>query len=57
MPKSKTGKRVLKSMRKSYGKKRGTQIAYATANKLAKEGKPGLFKALHGRSPKKKKGA
>lgn len=55
MPKSRSGRRAMRGFKKSYGKRRGASVAYATANARASEGKPGLFKALHGRSPKKKK--
>jgi hypothetical protein len=33
MPLTKKGKNIMKSMKKSYGKKRGEQIFYATKNK------------------------
>jgi hypothetical protein len=33
MPLSETGKRVLKKMRKTYGKKKGESVFYATENK------------------------
>jgi|TARA_Y100001938_G_scaffold131835_1_gene189400 hypothetical protein len=33
MPLTKKGKKIMKSMKKSYGKKRGEQIFYATKNK------------------------
>ena len=33
MPLTKKGKKIIKSMKKSYGKKRGEQIFYATKNK------------------------
>jgi hypothetical protein len=33
MPLTKTGQRVLRSMRKQYGSKKGTQVFYATINK------------------------
>jgi len=36
MPLTKTGKKVLKAMRKFYGQKKGTQIFYATMNKYKK---------------------
>lgn len=33
MPLTKTGKKVLRSMRKEYGKKKGQQVFYASINK------------------------
>ena len=33
MPLTKKGKKIMKSMKKSYGKKRGEQVFYATKNK------------------------
>lgn len=33
MPKSKKFKKLLRATRKTYGKKRGTSIGYATAKK------------------------
>lgn len=33
MPKTKKGKKILRAMRKRYGKKRGTSVFYASANK------------------------
>ncbi len=33
MPLSKKGKKIMKSMKKQYGKKRGEQVFYATKNK------------------------
>ena len=33
MPLTKKGKKIMKSMKKSYGKKRGEQIFYASKNK------------------------
>jgi len=33
MPQTKRFKKLLRATRKQYGKKRGTQIAYATAKK------------------------
>jgi hypothetical protein len=33
MPLTKTGKKVLRSMRKEYGKKKGTGVFYASINK------------------------
>ena len=33
MPKSKKFKKLLRATRKTYGKKKGTSVAYATAKK------------------------
>lgn len=33
MPLTKTGKKVLGSMRKEYGKKKGVEVFYASINK------------------------
>ena len=33
MPLTKTGKKVLRNMRKEYGKKKGQQVFYASINK------------------------
>ena len=33
MPLNKKGKKIMKSMKKQYGKKRGEQVFYATKNK------------------------
>lgn len=33
MPLTKKGRKILGSMRKTYGKKRGKQVFYASANK------------------------
>lgn len=33
MPLTKKGKKILSAMRKSYGKKRGTSVFYASSNK------------------------
>jgi hypothetical protein len=38
MPLTKKGKKIMKSMKKSYGKKRGEQIFYATKNKVKIKG-------------------
>ena len=38
MPLTKKGKKIMKSMKKSYGKKRGEQIFYATKNKGKNKG-------------------
>jgi hypothetical protein len=45
MPKTKAGKRAMRQFQREYGKRRGTAIAYATANKRG--GK--LYRALHGK--------
>ena len=33
MPLNKKGKKIMKSMKKQYGKKRGEQVFYASKNK------------------------
>jgi hypothetical protein len=33
MPRTKKGSKILRAMRKQYGKKKGTQVFYASANK------------------------
>jgi hypothetical protein len=33
MPLTKKGKKIMKSMKKQYGKKKGEQVFYASANK------------------------
>jgi hypothetical protein len=33
MPLTKKGKKILRAMRKEYGKKRGASVFYASANK------------------------
>jgi hypothetical protein len=33
MPLTKKGKKILRSMRKQYGKKKGTSVFYASQNK------------------------
>lgn len=38
MPLSKGGKKMLASMRRQYGRKRGTRIFYATENKRKGKG-------------------
>lgn len=48
MPLTKKGKKILRAMRKGYGKKKGTSVFYATANK-------GKIKGVHGRKRAKKK--
>lgn len=49
MPITKTGKKVLSSMKKEYGKEKGESVFYATINK----GKPGSSQ-WHGKSSRKK---
>ena len=39
MPLSKTGKRVMHSMKKEYGPKKGEQVFYASNNSRKKKGK------------------
>lgn len=36
MPLTQTGRKVMKSMAKTYGKKKAKSVFYATANKLNK---------------------
>ena len=36
MPLNKKGKKIMKSMKKQYGKKRGEQVFYASLNKKCK---------------------
>ena len=38
MPLTKKGKKVLRAMRKTYGKKRGTRVFYASERKGSIEG-------------------
>ena len=40
MPKTKKGKKILKKMQKTYGKKKGKRVFYASANK-------GTIKGVH----------
>ena len=46
MPRNKKGKKIMKSMKKQYGKKRGETVFYASKNK-------GVIKGVE----KRKKGA
>ena len=50
MPLNKKGKKIMKSMKKQYGKKRGEKIFYASKNKGVikgvKNGNEGAFKIL-----------
>ena len=39
MPLNKKGKKIMKSMKKQYGKKKGEKIFYASKNKGVKRGK------------------
>lgn len=39
MPLTKEGRKVLARMRKTYGKRKGEQVFYATANKQGKNRK------------------
>ena len=38
MPLTKKGKKIMRSMKKQYGKKRGEQVFYATKNKCKIKG-------------------
>lgn len=51
MPLTKSGRKVMSSMKKQYGAKKGEEVFYASINK----GKPGSSK-WHGKSKKSKKG-
>ena len=46
MPLTKKGKKVLKNMEKEYGKKKGEQVFYASANK-------GTITGVHGKKKHK----
>jgi hypothetical protein len=46
MPLTPKGKKILKSMRKTYGKKKGMSVFYASAN-------AGKIKKVHGKRKKK----
>lgn len=48
MPLTKKGKKIMKSMQKTYGKKKAEEVFYAAANK-------GTIKGVHGKSKKKTK--
>jgi hypothetical protein len=48
MPLTKKGKKILRRMRRTYGKKKGTRVFYASANK-------GTIKGVHGRRRRRKK--
>lgn len=43
MPRTKKGSKILRSMRKQYGKTKGTAVFYASANK-------GRIKGVHRRA-------
>lgn len=47
MPLTKKGKKILSAMRKSYGKKRGASVFYASSNK-------GTIKGVERKKRKKK---
>ena len=42
MPLTSKGRKIMRAMRKEYGKKRGTSVFYASANK-------GTIRGVHGR--------
>ena len=42
MPKTKKGKKIMKAMKKTYGKKKARKVFYASANK-------GTIKGVHKR--------
>ena len=46
MPLNSKGRKILKAMRKSYGKKKGTSVYYASQNK-------GTIKGTHKKRKKK----
>ena len=48
MPLNEKGKKIMKSMRKQYGKKRGEQVFYASKNK-------GTIKGVEKRKTRSKK--
>ena len=48
MPKTKKGKKIMKAMEKTYGKKEGEKVFYASANK-------GTITGVHKGKKKKKK--
>lgn len=48
MPLTKKGKKIMGAMRKEYGKKKGEQVFYASANK-------GKIKGVHGARSKGRK--
>ena len=47
MPLNEKGKKIMKSMRKQYGKKRGEQVFYASKNK-------GVIKGVEKRKTRRK---
>ena len=47
MPLTRKGKKIMRAMRKTYGKKKGTSIFYASAN-------AGKIGKVHGRRKRKK---
>lgn len=46
MPVTKKGKKIMKAMEKQYGKEKGKQVFYASANK-------GTIKGVEGKKKKK----
>jgi hypothetical protein len=46
MPVTKKGKKIMKAMEEQYGKKKGKQVFYASANK-------GTIKGVEGKKKKK----
>lgn len=50
------GEKVMKSMTKSYGEKKGKSVFYVTANKMKNEGKKGMKPPVRKKNPRKKVG-
>jgi len=48
MPLTTKGRKIMRAMRKEYGKKKGTSIFYASVNK-------GRIKGVHGKKKKRRK--
>ena len=48
MPLTKKGKKIMRSMKKQYGAKKGKQVFYASANK-------GKIKGVHGKGKRGKR--
>ena len=48
MPLNKKGKKIMKSMKKQYGKKRGEQVFYASKNKGVIKGRKRYVRVVLG---------
>lgn len=48
MPMTEKGKEAMHGFMKKYGKEKGKEVAYATAQKGKNEGKGKLYSLLHG---------